>query len=83
MAHPSRTKSLALGRLDGIGRRLPGPEALLYSYVRKEAVLSSEIDGTQSTLRDLGIASELTGGKRNRVYLDERYLQILNRDVEA
>ncbi len=31
---------LALGRLDGIGRLLPGPEELLYSYVRKEAVLS-------------------------------------------
>ncbi len=45
--------SLALGRLDGIGRLLPGPEALLYSYVRKEAVLSSQIEGTQSTLRDL------------------------------
>jgi len=45
--------SLALGRLDGIGRLLPGPEALLYSYIRKEAVLSSQIEGTQSTLRDL------------------------------
>jgi hypothetical protein len=32
---------LALGRLDGIGRILPGPEELLYSYIRKEAVLSS------------------------------------------
>jgi hypothetical protein len=35
---------LALGRLDGIGRLLPGPEELLYSYVRKEAVLSSQIE---------------------------------------
>ena len=43
----------ALGRLDGIGRLLPGPEELLYSYIRKEAVLSSQIEGTQSSLADL------------------------------
>ena len=47
------TAGLALGRLDGIGRLLPGPEELLYSYVRKEAVLSSQIEGTQSSLADL------------------------------
>ena len=45
--------SLALGRLDGIGRVLPGPDELLYSYIRKEAVLSSQIEGTQSSLADL------------------------------
>jgi Fic family protein len=45
--------SLAIGRLDGIGRVLPGPDAFLYSYVRKEAVLSSQIEGTQSSLADL------------------------------
>jgi Fic family protein len=45
--------SLALGRLDGIGRLLPGPDELLYSYVRKEAVLSSQIEGTQSSIADL------------------------------
>lgn len=44
---------LALGRLDGIGRLLPGPDEWLYSYVRKEAVLSSQIEGTQSSLADL------------------------------
>ncbi len=44
---------LALGRLDGIGRQLPSPDELLYSYVRKEAVLSSQIEGTQSSLSDL------------------------------
>lgn len=44
---------LALGRLDGIGQLLPGPEELLYSYIRKEAVLSSQIEGTQSSIADL------------------------------
>jgi Fic family protein len=44
---------LALGRLDGLTTVLPDPEIFLYSYVRKEAVLSSQIEGTQSSLSDL------------------------------
>ena len=43
----------ALGRLDGITALLPSTELFLYPYVRKEAVLSSQIEGTQSTLSDL------------------------------
>jgi Fic family protein len=43
----------ALGRLDGITELLPRQELFLYMYVRKEAVLSSQIEGTQSTLADL------------------------------
>lgn len=45
--------TLALGRLDGLTSVLPDPNLFLYSYVRKEAVLSSQIEGTQSTLSDL------------------------------
>ena len=44
---------LALGRLDSISTLLPAPELFIYSYVRKEAVLSSQIEGTQSSLSDL------------------------------
>ena len=44
---------LALGRLDGISTLLPEPTLFIYSYVRKEAVLSSQIEGTQSSLSDL------------------------------
>lgn len=44
---------LALGRLDGAASTLPDARLLLYTYVRKEAVLSSQIEGTQSTLNDL------------------------------
>jgi cell filamentation protein, protein adenylyltransferase len=44
---------LALGRLDGVSSLLPDVQLFLYSYVRKEAVLSSQIEGTQSTLSDL------------------------------
>lgn len=43
----------ALGRLDGVAARLPDQPLFLYMYVRKEAVLSSQIEGTQSTLDDL------------------------------
>jgi Fic family protein len=49
---------LALGRLDGAAGTLPDAHLLLYTYVRKEAVLSSQIEGTQSTLDDL-LAHEL------------------------
>lgn len=44
---------VALGRLDGMARLLPDIMLFLYSYVRKEAVLSSQIEGTQSSLSDL------------------------------
>jgi len=45
--------ALALGRLDGISALLPHPGIFLYAYVRKEAVVSSQIEGTQSSLSDL------------------------------
>ena len=44
---------LALGRLDGLATLLPDPGVFLYGFVRKEAVLSSQIEGTQSSLADL------------------------------
>jgi len=44
---------LALGRLDGVSTLLPDKSLFLYAYVRKEAVLSSQIEGTQSSLSDL------------------------------
>ena len=44
---------LALGRLDAISTLLPDARLFLYSYVRKEAVMSSQIEGTQSSLSDL------------------------------
>lgn len=45
--------SLALGKLDGISLLLPDHELFIYSYIRKEAVLSSQIEGTQSSISDL------------------------------
>lgn len=44
---------LALGRLDAVSTLLPDTHLFLYTYIRKEAVLSSQIEGTQSSLSDL------------------------------
>lgn len=43
----------ALGRLDGSIQTLPDPDLFVFMYVRKEAVLSSQIEGTQSSLNDV------------------------------
>jgi hypothetical protein len=48
----SEASGRALGRLEGVSASLE-PDRLLYMYIRKEAVLSSAIEGTQSTLSDL------------------------------
>jgi Fic family protein len=45
--------TLALGRLDSVTLLLPDPDLFLYAYVRREAVLSSQIEGTQSSLAQL------------------------------
>lgn len=54
---------VALGRLDSVTSLLPDTSLFLYTYIRKEAVLSSQIEGTQSTLSDLLLfeADELPG----------------------
>ncbi|MCB1526797.1 MAG: Fic family protein [Hyphomicrobiaceae bacterium] len=43
----------ALGRLDGSVQTLPNPDLFVFMYVRKEAVLSSQIEGTQSSINDI------------------------------
>src|ERR1700693_1724759 len=48
----------AIGRLDGVIQTVPNPDFFVDMYVRREAVLSSQIEGTQSTLEDL-LAVEL------------------------
>jgi Fic family protein len=51
--------SAALGRLTVAGAMVPSPNWFLYGFVRKEAVVSSQIEGTQATLRDV-LAFEAT-----------------------
>ncbi len=53
LQHLLENAVLALGRLDSLSTLLPDTGLFLYSYVRKEAVLSSQIEGTQSSLSDL------------------------------
>lgn len=43
----------ALGRLDGVAQTLPNPDLFVAMYIRQEAVYSSQIEGTQSTLDDV------------------------------
>lgn len=72
--------TVALGRLDGISTILPDPPLFLYMYVRKEAVLSSQIEGTQSSLSDLLLyETELApGAPINDVTEVSRYVAALN-----
>lgn len=74
----------AVGRLDGIGRLLPGPDELLYSYVRKEAVLSSQIEGTQSSLADLLLheSSAAPGVPLDDVREVSNYIAALNHGLD-
>jgi Fic family protein len=63
---------LALGRLDGSIATLPNPGLFVMMYVRKEAVLSSQIEGTQSSLQDLLAAeAKVTGGAAAPADVDE------------
>ncbi len=50
---PLERALLAVGRLDALSTLLPDTGLFLYTYVRKEAVLSSQIEGTQSSLSEL------------------------------
>ena len=56
---------IALGRLDGLVKVIPDPDFFVGMYVRREAVLSSQIEGTQSTLEDL-LEVELEPDTRDR-----------------
>ena len=61
----------ALGRLDGLSIVLPDPSLFLYMYIRKEAVLSSQIEGTQSSLSDLLLYEDNdVGGLPNNDVID-------------
>jgi len=70
----------ALGRLDGSIQTLPNPDLFVYMYVRKEAVLSSQIEGTQSSLQDLlaAEASVLTADGPRDVDEVVNYVRAMN-----
>ena len=69
----------ALGRLDGITLLLPHPDQFLYAYIRKEAVLSAQIEGTQSSLSELLLFEhdEAPGVPRSEVAEPLNYVRAL------
>jgi len=71
----------ALGELRGSVQTLPNPDLFVFMYVRKEAVLSSQIEGTQSSLQDLLAAeADLFGGESRPKDVDEvvNYVRAMN-----
>ena len=74
----------ALGRLDGMSMVLPDSSLFLYMYVRKEAVLSSQIEGTQSSLSDLLLfeTDEAPGSPLTDVMEVSSYVSALNYGLE-
>ena len=76
--------TLALGRLDGIATLLPDPTLFIYAYVRKEAVLSSQIEGTQSSLSDLLVfeLEDAPGAPVNDVIEVSNYVAALEHGLE-
>jgi Fic family protein len=79
LLHLMERANLAVGRLDGLARLLPDLQLFLYFYVRKEAVLSSQIEGTQSSLSELLLfeSQQLTGGPTDDVVEVSNYVAAL------
>lgn len=74
---------LALGRLDGSIQTLPNPALFVFMYVRKGAVLSSQIEGTQSSLQDLLSAEAQIFAPERPRDVDEvvNYVRSMNRGL--
>src|SRR4030042_4557560 len=62
---------IAVGTLSGLGETLPNPHLLIYPFIRREAVLSSRIEGTRASLSDL-LLFEATKIEKTR---DEKAVQ--------
>lgn len=74
----------ALGRLDGVTMLLPDPSLFLYFYIRKEALLSSQIEGTQSSLSDLLLheSEEIPGVPLEDVEEVSNYVAAMNHGLK-
>ena len=60
----------ALSELSGLGGQLPNPHLLIAPYIRREAVLSSRIEGTKASLSEL-LIDEIEEGQANRTKSDD------------
>lgn len=74
----------ALGRLDGLATLLPDTTLFIYFYIRKEAVLSSQIEGTQSSIADLLLyeSDEAPGVPLNDVEEVSSYVAAMNHGLK-
>ena len=81
MVNALASASTLVGRLAGEGRRLPNPHILIRPFVRREAVLSSRIEGTQATLGEL-LAAE-AGATVERSPDDLRFSGSWNRSSDG
>ena len=74
---------VAVGRLDGAVRLVPDPELFVFMYVRREAVLSSQIEGTQASLMDvLEYEAELERSERRVDVIEvSNYVAAMNRGL--
>jgi len=68
---------LALGTLSGLGETLLNPHLLIYPFIRKEAVLSSRIEGTQSSLSDLLLFEATRAEKQRDVREVQNYVRAM------
>ena len=73
--------SLAVARLDGVGETLPDAGLLIAPFTRREAVLSSRIEGIRATVSDV-YAAEVTGRPGADVLEVSNYVQALRRGLE-
>ena len=84
LRRPLEAAATALGRLDAVTELLPDATVFVYGYVRKEAVLSSQIEGTQSSLSDLMLheAGGAPGAPVSDVLETSNAVAALNHGVE-
>jgi Fic family protein len=84
LQHILEQANQSLGRLDGMASALPDLSLFIYAYVRKEAVLSSQIEGTQSSLSDLLLFEndEAPGVPLEDVQEVSNYVAALNHGLE-
>ena len=84
LQHLLEQANQAIGRLDGLASVLPDVSLFIYTYVRKEAVLSSQIEGTQSSLSDLLLfeSEEAPGVPVEDVQEVSNYVGAMNHGLE-
>ena len=84
LIHALSQADRAVGRLDGLARNLPSNDLFVAMYVRREAVLSSQIEGTQSSLDDvLAFEADIPGVKQPTDIAETvNYVKAMNRGIQ-